>query len=57
MWLAHYTGQVVLIRIWILLQIIHDVSVLVPGENLGKSGDPRKHSEKGNNIIVFELLE
>ena len=57
MWLAHHTGQVVLIHIWILLQIIHDVSVFVPGENLGKPGDLRKYSEKGSNIIVFELLE
>ena len=57
MWLVHHTGQVVLIRVWILLQIIHDVSVLVPGENLGESGDLRKYSEKGKNIIVFELLE
>ena len=57
MWLAHCTGQVVLIHIWILLQIIHDVSVLVPGENLGESGDLRKYSEKGKDIIVLELLE
>ena len=57
MWLARYTGQVVSIHIWIPLQIIHDVSVFVPGENHVKFGVIGKYSVEGENIIVFELLD
>ena len=57
MWLAQYTGQVVSIHIRITLQIFHYVSVFVPGGNHVKSGGIRKYSIKGENIIVFELLD
>ena len=59
--LAQYTDQVVCIhsvlpRISIPIHILHDVSVLVPGEHKAKVGDVCRYSVERENVIVFELL-
>ena len=57
MWLARYTGQAVSIHVWMLLQIIHDVSVFVPGENHVEVGAILKYSVEGGDMIVFILFD
>ena len=50
------TGQIELVGIRIILQIVHDVSLTVPGEYQAKVGDCRRYPEERNDVIVFELL-
>ena len=40
-----------------LLQILHNVSVFVPGENRAEVGAILKYSVEGEDVIVFKLLD
>ena len=50
------TGQIESVDIWLLLYIVHDVSVSVPGIHQAKVGDGCRNPVQGEDIIVFELL-
>ena len=53
---ARYTRQVVPICTWVPSEIVHDVSVPVPGKHQGKAGNSCRYSVEGENILVFELF-
>lgn len=54
--LSECTSQLEFIDIRILLQILHDVPVSVPGKYQAKVGDCSRYPVKRENVVVFELF-
>ena len=52
-----YTSQIKSIDFWVLLQIVHDVSILVPGVYQAEGGNGRRHPIVGNGGIMLIQLQ
>ena len=56
MWLLEGTDQIESIGTWLVLQIVHDVSVLIPGKHQAKVGDGRRDPVEREDVVVLELF-
>ena len=54
--MAEGTGQMESVGVRILLQIVHDVPVLIPREHQEKVGDGRRYTVERDDVVVPELL-
>ena len=54
--MLEYTGQLESVRIWLLLHIVHNVSVLVPGRYQAKFRDDRGYPVERDNVTVLKVL-
>ena len=50
------TSQIGSIDIWVLLQIIYDAAILVPGRYQAKVGNGSRYPVEREKVIVFDLL-
>ena len=56
MGLLKRTDQIESIGFWVLLQVLHDVSIFVPGEYQAEVGDSRRYPVERKDIAVLKLL-
>ena len=54
--MAEGTGQMESVGVRILLQIVHDVPVLIPRKHQTKVGDCRRYTVERDDVVVPELL-
>ena len=54
--LPECTGQVESIGGWVLLQMVHDISIFIPGRYHAKVIGDRRYPIEGENIVVLDLL-
>ena len=56
LYFARNANQVKSIGIWLLLQILHDVAVFVPGKHHAKVRESRRYSVEREYVVVIDLL-